>query len=165
MRHISDDFDEDNAQIYDEDFNLNSMFDVVDINEDFTEDLDEEYERIFQNLPKKIGHYVTNIEIENEYNKSLIINEPTPKLIEYFGLIATNSSVLLGIKSKLDIGSCISYGISRAWEKWDKYDPNNSQNYFSFYTTMILNDMRTHRDRAINKNSNKMVYFADIFMD
>lgn len=142
----------------------NESLDDLDENDD---ELISDNNSLFGDISKRNnGHYVTNNEIEIEYNKSLLINEPTPKLIEYFTLIAQNSVVLLKMKSKLDVECCVTYGISRAWEKWDKYDPNNSQNYFAFFTQMILNDMKTHRTIHLGyKDNNKKIYFNDIFMD
>lgn len=79
-----------------------------------------------------------------EYNKSIEKGEPTDKLINYFEKIAKKFATTFEYKNKIDFDACINYAVTEAWIKWAKYDTEKSENMFSFFTTMISNDLRIH---------------------
>jgi hypothetical protein len=93
---------------------------------------------------KKTNIYVTPKELIEEYNKSLILNEPTNKLILLFQKIAKHFCTQFEYKNKCDMDACINYAVSEAWQKWNKFNPEKSDNIFSFFTTMLSNDLRIH---------------------
>jgi len=93
---------------------------------------------------KKTNIYVTPKELLEEYNKSIEIGKPTDKLIYLFTKIAKHFSTIFDSKNKCDLDACINYAVSEAWQKWDKYNPEVSDNIFSFFTTMLSNDLKLH---------------------
>lgn len=96
----------------------------------------------------KKSQYLPREVLAKSYAESLQQHKPTKELITHFEMIARNfNSVLSSIyTNKCDIEACIFYAVERAWSKWDKYDPERSDNLFSFFTTMIGNDMRQHHN-------------------
>lgn len=95
-------------------------------------------------LKKKSNIYLTPENFLKEYNLSVDEKKPTDRLIIMFKNIATEFSKVWIHTNKCDRDACINYGVSEAWRKWDKFDPKVSNNLFSFFTTMISNDMRLH---------------------
>ena len=113
-----------------------------------------------QKSNKKI--YLKPEDLRTEYEKSLVQNKPTEKLIEYFYLIARRYSSKFNNLCELDTESCVSYAVSEAWQKWNKYDPERSDNCFSFYTQMLKNDLfAAHND--IKKNSHRNISIDVLF--
>ncbi len=111
---------------------------------------------IIQNTPKKKSNiYCTPKELLEEYNKSAELGKSTDKLLVLFTKIAKHYSTTFDSKNKCDLNACINYAVSEAWQKWHKYNPEVSDNIFSFFTTMIDNDMKLHykqitRGKSIN---------------
>jgi hypothetical protein len=94
---------------------------------------------------KKSKIYASPKELTEEYYKSIEKGTPTEKLVVLFQKIAKHfSTTFTAQHNKCDIDACINFGTSEAWQKWDKFNPETSDNIFSFYTTMISNDMRLH---------------------
>lgn len=90
----------------------------------------------------KQNYYVTPIEINNEYYKSVENGKPTDKLLNIFQKIATKFATTYKYINDCDRRSCINYAVSEAWQKWNEFKPEVTSNLFSFYTTMISNDLR-----------------------
>jgi hypothetical protein len=114
----------------------------------------------YVNNKKKI--YVTPKELLFEYDKSIEIGKPTEKLIVLFEKIAKHFGTVFDYKNKCDFNACVNYAISEAWLKWDKFNPEKSDNLFSFYTTMISNDMR-YQYKLINKGKNIQISIDSLF--
>ena len=95
-------------------------------------------------VSKKKVRYCEPEELLLEYNKSLAIGKPTEKLVSLFTRIATRFSTTFFNVNKCDESACINYAVAEAWQKWESYNPERSNNIFSFYTTMIANDMMVH---------------------
>lgn len=93
-----------------------------------------------------MSKYLAPEKLRKDYNDSLKEGKCNNELLKDFRLIAENSIRTLnnGNEQHIDRGVCINYAVTEAWCKWKSYDPNKTSNIFSFYTTMILNDMRIH---------------------
>jgi len=95
-------------------------------------------EKIKQNI------YLDPKVLFTEYDKSIELGRPTDKLVILFQKIAKNYATTFNTSNKCDLNACINFGVSEACQKWNKYDTEKSDNIFSFYTTIISNDMRLH---------------------
>jgi hypothetical protein len=95
-------------------------------------------------LEKTTKIYIPSKLFSEEYNKSLELGKPTDKLIILFSKIAKGFSTTFEYKNKCDLNACINYAVAEAWQKWDKFNPEVSENLFSFFTTMISNDLKFH---------------------
>jgi len=104
---------------------------------------------------KKTKKYLPPEILRAEYELSKTKGEPTVKLISYFELIATKLSNLYDNTSPKDRASIIAYATQEAWRKWETYDERNSTNIFSFFTTVIFNDLRTHYNSIFEKDKMK----------
>lgn len=92
----------------------------------------------------KSNQYLPPEKFLKEYNLSVEQGKPTDRLIQMFKTIATEFSKVWVHTNKCDRDACINFAVSEAWRKWDKYDTNVSSNLFSFFTTIISNDLRLH---------------------
>lgn len=106
--------------------------------------------------------YLKPEDLHNEYEKSLELNKPTDKLIEYFYLIATRFSSKYNNLCELDTDSCINYAVSEAWQKWSKYDKTRSNNVFAFFTQIIKNDLYFAHNE-IKKNAYRNISIDVLF--
>ena len=88
------------------------------------------------------NYYVTPTEIDTEYNKSIEKGSPTDRLILIFQKIATKFATTYRYVNDCDRRSCINYAVAECWQKWNTFNPELSSNLFSFYTTLISNDLR-----------------------
>jgi hypothetical protein len=103
--------------------------------------------------PRKL--YISPAEFTAEFKKSKEIGAPTEKLVLMFQKIAKNFSTTFTYVNRCDYDACINFAVSEAWRKWESYDPERSDNIFSFYTTIIANDLMTHynlltRGKSVN---------------
>lgn len=106
--------------------------------------------------------YLHPDDFKSEYDKSLELGKPTSKLIDMFQLIAENSIKIINGGNQTDDAACINYAVTEAYFKWNKFDTNVSQNIFSFFTTVILNDMRKHWN-DLNKRRESTISIDVIF--
>lgn len=106
--------------------------------------------------------YVKPQNFHYEYNLSLKDDKPTPKLLEYFELIARGWSSKYDNLAKLDVDSCVNYAVTEAWLKWKEYDKKISENIFAFFTQMIKNDLTAHYNN-IRKHSKKNISLDVIY--
>lgn len=115
-------------------------------------------------MSKKINKfYIKPEDFQQEYDKAILIDEVTPNLLKMFFTIAEKSSVLLKLKNQQDIDACVNFAVSICWAtKWKKYNIDRTSNIFSFFTTVILNDMRTHKN-FIQKNKDSSISIDAIF--
>lgn len=85
-----------------------------------------------------------------DYNKSIELGKPTDNLISHFTKIARRFGAQFDNINKIDFDACVNYAVTEAWIKWYKYDSQRTDNIFSFFTTMLANDMRLHY-KQLNK--------------
>ena len=64
--------------------------------------------------------------------------------------------------NKIDFNACVNYAITEAYYKWHTFNQQKSNNIFSFYTTMILNDMKIHY-KQITKGKKINISIDSIF--
>jgi hypothetical protein len=101
--------------------------------------------------------YLNNADIIIEYRKSIQLNSCTDQLLRYFMLIAQRSSNIFQYHDEYDRRVCVNHAVAEAWQKWRSFNIELSNNPFSFYTTMILNDMRNEYRRMYK---NKRMYIS-----
>lgn len=111
----------------------------------------------------KSNYYVDPKEFIAEYHKSVELGKPTNKLIAFFTKIATGFISLYNGKNQCDTNACINYAVAEAWQKWNKFDETRSDNIFSFFTTIISNDLRLHY-KQITKGKERKIYIESLFM-
>lgn len=111
---------------------------------------------------KPSNYYITSDELFEEYNKSLEGGFCTDKLLSYFQKIAKRFSTKFHSTNLIDKEAVINYAVTEAWLKWNMFDPKKSSNIFSFYTTMIANDMRLHY-KSITKGKNVNISIESLF--
>lgn len=97
-----------------------------------------------------------------EYEKSLQQDACTDQMLKYFRRIAVEFSTIYRNQNRTDWNAIVNYAVSEAWIKWRQYDPMRTDNIFSFYTTMIANDMRTHY-KLINKGKSINISIESLF--
>lgn len=106
--------------------------------------------------------YVTPKDFNEAYNKSLEKGEPTKELLDCFTKIAKKFIPTLGPGNKCDQDACVNYAVTESWIKWKKFDYEVSSNYFSFFTTMIANDLRTHYNE-LTKGKDSSISIDSLF--
>jgi hypothetical protein len=106
--------------------------------------------------------YVSHDEMLAEYHNSQKAGQPTEKLVVLFTKIAKHFSTQFRYVNKCDENACINYAVSEAWRKWDKFDVRITDNVFSFYTTMLANDLRIHY-KKITKGKNVNISIESLF--
>lgn len=94
--------------------------------------------------------YLSQKDLKEEYFKSVEAKAATSRLLHMFQKIAKNFIRQYDSPNKIDTDACVNYAVAEAWQKWNKYNPEVSDDIFSFYTTMIANDMKLHY-KQINK--------------
>lgn len=140
---------------------LDEYFDKIE--EEYKVDNDDEV--ILEKGRNEKGFYLTSEEILTECEKSKTINQPTPELIQMFFQIAEGVKPKLKKADQDTKNACVNYAVTRCWEKkWLTYDINRSKNLFSYFTTVIINDMKTYRN-YINSHSNRHISFETINLD
>ncbi len=97
------------------------------------------------------SQYVSAAELWEEYNKSMEQGRCTDKLLLYARRIIKRFASTLETINKCDLDACIEYAVGEFFQKWDTFDPQRTKKIFSFYTTMLANDLRMHY-KLINKN-------------
>jgi hypothetical protein len=97
-------------------------------------------------ISKKSNYYLNPKDLMDEYNNSIKKGECSAKLIKYFEIIARHFARVFYYSSKSDLDACVNYAVAESWRKWQKYNSERTQNIFSFFTTIIKNDMQTHHN-------------------
>lgn len=106
--------------------------------------------------------YVSQQELFIEWSKSIEQGKCTDKLIMYFRRIAKRFMSSLQYINKQDINACVEYAVAEAWQKWDTFNPERSSNIFSYFTTMIANDIKLHY-RLITKGKDLAISIESLF--
>ena len=103
-------------------------------------------------MDKTRSVYLTKEQLFEEYNNCLKVGYCTEKMTSYFEKIARRFSTVYknNFGNTTDWNAIVNYAVAEAWFKWQEFNPQKSDNIFSFYTTMIANDMRTHY-KQLNK--------------
>lgn len=104
--------------------------------------------------PKKF--YIKPELMRQEYEACMQKDECSEKLLKMFQLIAEHFTSVFYYMNEIDRKTCISFAVTEAWLKWKTYDPTRSNNIFSFFTTMISNDLRQHY-KHITKNYHRNI--------
>jgi hypothetical protein len=111
---------------------------------------------------KKSNIYLLPEDLLKEFHKSKELGKPTDTLIIYFQKIAKNFVKTFHNKNKCDDDACINFAVAEAWLKWEKYDENRCNNIFSFYTTIIGNDMILHYNK-LTKGKKTAISIESLF--
>ena len=99
---------------------------------------------------RKEKHYVSPAELRQEYIKSLEQNRCTDKLLMYARRILKRFTTTLEYVNKCDLDACIEYALGEFFIKWNTFDETKTKNIFSYYTTILVNDLRMHY-KLLNK--------------
>lgn len=102
--------------------------------------------------PKKSNIYAKPKDLLFEYNKSLELGKPTDKFLLLITKIAKNYIKTERCVNKIDEDACVNFAVSEAWRKWNKFNPEKSDNLFSYFTSIIANDINLHR-RELKRHS------------
>lgn len=104
----------------------------------------------------KSNIYLDPKHIQDCFDESIKEGKCTNRLLDCFQKIAENFITKYNNVNDEDRRACINYAVAEAWQKWNKYDKERSQNVFAFYTTMISNDLRIHYNYINRHNSAKI---------
>lgn len=111
---------------------------------------------------KKKEHYLTSAQLYEEYYKSKETGVATNKFIKYFGLIARRYARRYNNLCPQDLDFVVADAVSEAFQKWQKFNPEKSENIFAFYTQMIKNDMTASYNR-LRKNSHLNISIEGLY--
>lgn len=111
---------------------------------------------------RKNNQYVSAKELYEEYNKSLQLGKCSDKLLLYFRRIAKRFASTFEYVNKADADAVVEYAVAEAWQKWDTFDSQKTNNIFSFYTTMLANDMKLHY-KQLTKGKNLNISIESLF--
>lgn len=111
---------------------------------------------------RKNNQYVSAKELYEEYNNSLQLGKCSDKLLLYFRRIAKRFASTFEYVNKADADAVVEYAVAEAWQKWDTFDPQKTNNIFSFYTTMLANDMKLHY-KQLTKGKNLNISIESLF--
>lgn len=78
--------------------------------------------------------YLKNSDLLKEVIQSKANGKLTPKAVDMFILLATESNKKLKYKDPMDREDCISAGIEDLIRYWDRFDPARSTNAFAFFS-------------------------------
>lgn len=100
-------------------------------------------------------HYVSKQSLQLAWNESYMQGKCSDTLLLMFRKIANHVATIFVFNSLLDKKAIIEAGVLIAWERWKTYNPEKTDNIFSYFTTIILNGMRGHykeitKHKAIN---------------
>lgn len=112
----------------------------------------------FSEIKKIKQNYIEPNEMLAEYNKCLENNKCSYELLKMFELIANkySKSKSINFSSTKDRVTCVNYAVSEAWQKWNKFDSERSQNIFAFFTQMIKNDLMQHHEKLYRRSRNEI---------
>lgn len=113
---------------------------------------------------KNPKHYLTKEELTKEFQKCIEQDKCTDMMLKYFTQIARRFSTIYrnNNNNRTDWNAIVNYAVSEAWVKWREFNPEKSDNIFSFYTTMIANDMRAHY-RQLNRGKDVTISIEALF--
>ena len=108
------------------------------------------------------SQYVSQRELFEEWSKSIEQGKCTDTLIVYFRRIGKRFLESLPYINNCDRNACVEYATAEAWQKWHTYDPERTANIFSYFTTMIANDIKLHY-RHITKGKELNISIESLF--
>lgn len=117
-------------------------------------------DNIYNKRGKK--HYVSQNELFVEFNNSITEGKCTDKLLMYARRITKRFSTTLEYTNKCDLDACIEYALGEFYQKWSTFDPARTNNIFSYYTTMLANDMKLHY-KQLNKGKELQISIDALF--
>lgn len=82
-------------------------------------------------------HYVKNADLLKEIIACKAEKKLSPKAVEMFILIATESNKKLKYKDPMDREDCISAALEDLIKYWDRFNPEKSTNAFAFYSQIV----------------------------
>lgn len=106
--------------------------------------------------------YVSQAELREEYLNSLKLGRCSDKLLKYARRIISRFTSTLEYVNKCDLDACIEYALGEFFQKWDTFNPERTSNIFSFYTTMLANDLRMHY-KLINKGKDICISIESLY--
>jgi len=111
---------------------------------------------------KKKKIYAPPKQLFDAYEKSIDAGKCTDNLLKLFQKIARNFATKFRYINKCDEDACVSYAVTEAWLKWGSFNPEKSDNIFSFYTTMIANDLMAYYNKS-NKGKKNLISLETLF--
>lgn len=100
--------------------------------------------------------YINPNKMRKVWEECMAKDECSPELLHYFELIALNFSKVFYYTNEIDKRATINHALSEAWINWKKFDPERTENIFSFFTTCIANWMRQYYNH-LTKNKEKHI--------
>lgn len=100
--------------------------------------------------------YINPNQMRKVWDECMQKNECSEELLKYFELIAINFSKVFHYVNEIDKRATINHALSEAWINWKKFDPERTENIFSFFTTCIANWMRQYYNH-LTKNKEKHI--------
>lgn len=103
---------------------------------------------IYLKRPKKPGvkktnyalaYYIKNADLVKEVVLSKSLGALTPRAIEMFIKLATESNKKLKYKNPMDREDCVSSAIEDLLRYWKGFDPAKSNNAFAYFSQMAKN--------------------------
>jgi len=86
-------------------------------------------------------HYVKNKDLREALIESKEKDELTPEALKMISLMIDRYSTKFSYEYEEDREDCKSFAIMDCWQYWRGYDPEQSQNAFAYFTTMIRNGL------------------------
>lgn len=110
------------------------------------------------------GQYIPPIEFKNEYDASVALGRPTIKLQEMFIKLANRRSYSKNFfyRNQCDRDAAVNFAAMQAILKWDKFDSERFSNLFSYFTSMITNDLILYRN-ILRKGKDREVSIDALF--
>jgi hypothetical protein len=114
------------------------------------------------NNSEKSNYYLDPKNLMVEYENCVKNNECSTKLINYFEIIARHFARTFYYSSKSELDEYVNYAVEEAYIKWHKFNKSRTLNIFSFFTTMIKNDLQT-RYNYMNKHKAVHISIETLF--
>lgn len=117
---------------------------------------------MIKNENSNSNYYVINDELVEELKKSRNNGEPTKELSDMFSKLALKVSGSYIYDSNDDRYDCVGHAYMILMEKWNKWNPDENTNAFSFYTQVALNGLRAGWN-ILNRKKKFTVSIDNIF--
>lgn len=117
---------------------------------------------MIENTTYQKKEYVNAKKLLEAFNESCVLGKCNDRLLLMFQKIAKHFSTTFRYVNKCDELACINYAVSEAWQKWTKFDPEKSSNIFSFFTTMISNDLKLYY-KKLTKGKGSQISIDSLF--
>jgi DNA-directed RNA polymerase specialized sigma subunit len=111
-----------------------------------------------------MAQYVSNKELFREIVESKKQDELTPRAIELIIKMSNEISKLLKYKYPEDREDCIASGIADVMRYWKSFNPEKSENAFSYYSQVIKNGMAKTWNVIHEQKSTDFVSLDDEFI-